>query len=51
MNAASRDLHQDDLGDSAILGRITAHHSEFLRFIAARVREPPRQKTSSNQPM
>jgi RNA polymerase sigma-70 factor (ECF subfamily) len=39
MNTASRDLHQD-LGESAILGRITAHHSEFLRFIAARVGEP-----------
>jgi RNA polymerase sigma-70 factor (ECF subfamily) len=39
MKTASRDLHQDDLGESAILGRITAHHSEFLRFIAARVGE------------
>jgi RNA polymerase sigma factor (sigma-70 family) len=40
MNTASRDLYQDDLGEGAILGRITAHHSEFLRFIAARVGEP-----------
>jgi DNA-directed RNA polymerase specialized sigma24 family protein len=40
MKTASRDLHQDDLGESAILGRITAHHSEFLPFIAARVGEP-----------
>lgn len=36
----SRELHQDDLGERAILARITAHHSEFLRFIAARVGEP-----------
>jgi RNA polymerase sigma factor (sigma-70 family) len=40
MNNASRDLHHDDLAESAILERITAHHSEFLRFIAARVGEP-----------
>jgi RNA polymerase sigma factor (sigma-70 family) len=40
MNTASRDLHQDDLAESAILGRITAHHSDFLRFIATRVGEP-----------
>jgi RNA polymerase sigma-70 factor, ECF subfamily len=40
MNTASRDLHQHDPGESAILARITAHHSEFLRFIAARVGEP-----------
>jgi len=39
MNTASRDLHQHDVGESAILARITAHHSEFLRFIAARVGE------------
>jgi RNA polymerase sigma factor (sigma-70 family) len=40
MNTKSRDLHHDDLGESAILERINAHHSEFLRFIAARVGEP-----------
>ena len=40
MNIASRDVHQHDPGESAVLGRITAHHSEFLRFIAARVGEP-----------
>jgi DNA-directed RNA polymerase specialized sigma24 family protein len=40
MNTASRGIYQDDLGESAILGRISAHHSEFLRFIAARVGEP-----------
>lgn len=37
MNPASHDLHHNDPGESAILARITAHHSEFLRFIAARV--------------
>ncbi len=40
MTAESRDLHQDGLAESAVLGRITAHHSEFLGFIAARVGEP-----------
>jgi RNA polymerase sigma factor (sigma-70 family) len=39
MNTTSRDLHQHDPGESPILGRITAHHSEFLRFIATRVGE------------
>jgi RNA polymerase sigma factor (sigma-70 family) len=40
MNTASYELHHDDPRGSAVLGRITAHHSEFLRFIAARVGEP-----------
>jgi RNA polymerase sigma-70 factor (ECF subfamily) len=40
MNTRSHDLHHDDLGESAILKRISAHHSEFLGFIAARVGEP-----------
>lgn len=40
MMTESRELHQDDLGERAILERITARHSEFLRFIAARVGEP-----------
>lgn len=40
MNTASHELHHDDHGENAVLGRITAHHSEFLRFIAARVGEP-----------
>ena len=40
MNIASRDLHQHNPGESAVLGRITTHHSEFLHFIASRVGEP-----------
>ncbi len=40
MTTESRDLHQDGLGEKAVLERITANHSEFLRFIAARVGEP-----------
>jgi RNA polymerase sigma-70 factor (ECF subfamily) len=40
MNTASYELHHDDPRGSAVLGRITAHYSEFLRFIAARVGEP-----------
>jgi RNA polymerase sigma-70 factor (ECF subfamily) len=39
MTTKSRDRHQDSLEESAVLGRITAHHSEFLHFIAARVGE------------
>lgn len=35
------DLHPEGLGERAILERVTAHHSKFLRFIAARVGEPP----------
>lgn len=40
MNTASGAFRQNDLGESAILDQITAHHSEFLRFIAARIGEP-----------
>ncbi len=40
MTTEPGDLHQDGLEESAVLGRITEHHSEFLRFIAARVGEP-----------
>lgn len=40
MTTVSRRLHKDGPGESAILARITAHHSKFLRFIAARVGEP-----------
>jgi len=40
MNTVSRDLHQHDHGESAVLARISAHHQDFLRFIAARVGEP-----------
>ena len=36
----SQDLHQDGLGERAILERITANHTEFLRSIPARVGEP-----------
>lgn len=40
MTTVSRSLRQDGFEESAILVRITAHYSEFLRFIAARVGEP-----------
>jgi RNA polymerase sigma-70 factor (ECF subfamily) len=40
MNTLFREVHKDDLGESAILGRVTVHHSEFLHFIAARINEP-----------
>jgi RNA polymerase sigma factor (sigma-70 family) len=40
MNTVFRDFEQHDPGESVVLARITAHHSEFLRFIAARVGEP-----------
>jgi RNA polymerase sigma factor (sigma-70 family) len=41
MTTVSRSLRQDGFeGSATILARITAHHSEFLRFIAARVGEP-----------
>jgi hypothetical protein len=36
MTTLSRSLRQGGLEESAILGRITAQHSEFLHFIASR---------------
>lgn len=40
MTTVSQSLRKGDPGEGAILARITAHHSEFLGFIAARVGEP-----------
>lgn len=40
MDSESHDLHRDEATKNPILARIADHHSEFLRFIAARVGEP-----------
>ena len=40
MDSESHDLHRDEAAENPILARIADHHSEFLRFIAARVGEP-----------
>ena len=39
MDCESHDLHLDEATENPILARIADHHSEFLRFIAARVGE------------